>query len=138
MRRISKEQLLLCLRLSFAPQSMTRVLVVDDHLDTANSLAVLLRDMGHETQFAINGYAALAIGAKFRPQIVIVDLRLPDCDGCALAQRMKRDLKLEMTRFIAITGHAALQDRQKALDAGCEELLPKPIDLGQLEKLVAK
>jgi CheY-like chemotaxis protein len=116
---------------------MTRILVVDDHLDTANSLAVLLRDMQHEVQFAINGYAALQIAQKFRPQIVIVDLRLPDFNGCELAKRMRRELKLEDARFVAITGRATPDDHKQALEAGCTELLLKPIDFKKLEKIVA-
>jgi len=52
-------------------------------------MAELLRAMGHEAQFAINGTAALAIALRFKPEIVFVDLRLPDFDGCDLARRMK-------------------------------------------------
>jgi CheY-like chemotaxis protein len=113
-----------------------RVLVIDDHLDTAESMAELLRAMGHEAQFAINGTAALAIALRFKPEIVFVDLRLPDFDGCELARRMKREAGLESSRFFVITDQTGIEERERAVEAGCDDLFLKPIDGGLLDRLI--
>ena len=99
-------------------------------------MAELLRAMGHEAQFAINGSAALAIAAHFKPEIVFVDLRLPDFDGCELASRMKREPDLASSQFFAITGMAGEAERDRAVRAGCSELFLKPIDGALLERLI--
>ena len=65
-----------------------RVLVVDDHIDAAHSLAVLLRHMGHEVQYAINGYSALELADRFHPDVVFVDMVLPDFHGSDLSRRI--------------------------------------------------
>lgn len=114
-----------------------RILVIDDHLDTAESLAQLFRTMGHEVQFAINGFAALTIASVFRPGIVFVDLRLPDFDGCELARRMKEGVGLRGSRFYAITGQAGRGERDRAMKAGCDELFLKPLDPKVLDSLLA-
>src|SRR3954453_4751257 len=113
-----------------------RILVIDDHLDTAESLAVLMRGMGHEVQFAINGYAALSIAREFTPDVVFVDLRLPDFDGFELTRRMKREPRLSSSRFIAITGHGGDEQRERALRAGCEDFFLKPLDPSLLDGLI--
>src|SRR3954464_11699607 len=99
---------------------MSRVLVIDDSLDTAQTLSFLLRDAGHQVEFAINGYAALEIAKVQKPQIIFLDIGLPDFDGCELAKRLKRVPGLDGTRIIAITGRVA-EDRERALAAGCEQ-----------------
>jgi len=113
-----------------------RVLVVDDSLDTLNSVAYMLRDMGHEVEFAINGYAALEAARRFRPEVVLVDIRLPDTDGLEVARRLKGEAQEPPVRVIAITGHTREGDRLRSLQAGCEEHLLKPLDWQQLEKLL--
>ncbi|HEX5477627.1 MAG TPA: response regulator, partial [Burkholderiales bacterium] len=66
-----------------------RVLVVEDNLDSVHSLVLLLRDMGHRVEYAINGYAALDVARKFRPEIVFMDLGLPGLDGFEVCGRLK-------------------------------------------------
>ena len=99
-------------------------------------MAELLRAMGHEAQFAINGTAALAIAIRFKPEIVFVDLRLPDFDGCDLAGRMRREAGLESSRFFVITGQTGIEERERAVQAGCDDLFLKPIDGGLLDRLI--
>jgi CheY-like chemotaxis protein len=113
-----------------------RVLVVDDNLDTAETLRFLLRDMGHEVEFAINGRAALECSRRFRPDLVFLDLGLPDFDGCELARLMKAEAGAERLRIIALTGRASDEDRQRARDAGCDEFIVKPLDPRFLESLL--
>src|SRR5881394_1314919 len=80
-----------------------RVLVVEDNLDSVHSMAVLVKMMGHEVQFAINGFAALAVAREFRPHIVLLDLGLPDFNGCEIARQLRFEEPLRHTRFIAIS-----------------------------------
>jgi CheY-like chemotaxis protein len=113
-----------------------RVLVVDDSLDMIHSMAHVLRDMGHEVEFAINGYAALEAARRFRPEVVLLDIRLPDTSGWEVARRLKGEAAERPVRVIAITGHTREGDRLRSLQAGCEEHLLKPIDWKRLEKLL--
>src|ERR1044071_886285 len=97
-----------------------RVLVVEDNLDSVHSMAVLVKMMGHEVQFAINGFAALDIARQFRPNVVLLDIGLPDFSGYEIIRQLKYEEALRKTRFIAISALPAQQHRQRALDAGCE------------------
>src|SRR5712672_3512460 len=98
-----------------------RVLVVDDSLDMIHSMACVLRDMGHEVEFAINGYAALEAARRFRPEVVLLDIRLPDANGWEVARRLRGEASGRPVRVIAITGHTLEGDRLRSLQAGCEE-----------------
>jgi hypothetical protein len=80
-----------------------RVLVIEDNIEQMRSLVMLLRLEGHEVQFAINGYAALEVVKKFRPDIVFLDLGLPGLDGFQVCARLKREPGLEYARVIALT-----------------------------------
>ena len=125
----------------FQPSSVAsvrrRVLVVEDNLDSVHSMAILVKMMGHEVQFAINGFAALAIAREFRPDVVLLDLGLPDFNGCEVARQLRYEEALRNTRFIAISALPAQQYRQLALKAGCDEFYAKPINPNVLEALLA-
>jgi CheY-like chemotaxis protein len=112
-----------------------RVLIVEDNLDTVHSMALLVKMMGHECQFAINGFAAIKIARDFKPDIVLLDIGLPDFKGYEIAEQLRWEPGLEQTRIIAITALPAA-DRQKAIDAGCDEFYRKPIDPVMLEQLL--
>jgi DNA-binding response OmpR family regulator len=114
-------------------EATRRVLVVEDNLDAVHSMALLIKMMGHECQFAINGFAALEIARPFRPDVILLDIGLPDFKGYEIAKQ----LKWEATRIIAITALPEA-DRQSALDAGCDEFYRKPLDPMLLEQLLAK
>ena len=113
-----------------------RILVVDDSLDTIHSAASVLRHLGHEVDFAINGYAALEAARRFRPEVVLLDIRLPDTGGWEVARRLKGEAQGRSVRVIAITDRSGEGDRLRSLQAGCEEHLVKPLDWKRLEKLL--
>lgn len=104
-----------------------KVLVVEDNLDAVHALAMLVRDMGHHVQFAINGYAALEIARHFRPRIVLLDLGLPGMDGFELCRRLKRDPATADARVIVITAYRLEEHRAKSVAAGGELFLVKPV-----------
>ena len=114
-----------------------RILIVEDSLDTAQTLLYLLRDNGHTVDFAINGYAALVAAERQKPDIVLLDMGLPDFDGLTLIKRLKRTPGLEHTRIIAVTGRSSDEDEQRAMLAGCSGFLRKPVDIKVLEAALA-
>ena len=113
-----------------------RVMVIDDHVDTAKSLAQLVGMMGYEVQFAVTGHQALAIAGTFHPDIVFMDLKLPDCDGSYLIHWMKAELGLQASRFYAITGYPEEKGRDRAILAGCEDYFEKPVNPDLVETLL--
>jgi len=122
---------------STADKKALRVLVVDDHLDTVQSVVRLARHMGHEVEFAINATAALASAQRFRPDVVLLDLRLPDADGGEVARQLRRNPDLKSVRIVCITGLAGEEDRRRALAAGCDQFFLKPLGAGVLERVLS-
>lgn len=120
------------------PQPKRRVLVVDDNLDAVHYMAMLLKTIGHDVQFAINGFAAIEVARSFRPEVILLDLGLPDFKGEDIARQLKWEPGLENTRIIAVTGRSEDDARQRALEAGCAEFHVKPLDSATLEGVLAK
>jgi CheY-like chemotaxis protein len=119
-------------------QPQRKVLVVEDNLDSVHSMAMLLKSMGHEVHFAINGFAAIDIARQFRPDVILLDIGLPDFKGDEIAQQFKYEPGLENVRIIAITGLPLADVEQRALQAGCEQVFAKPIDPAALERLLVE
>jgi CheY-like chemotaxis protein len=117
-------------------QSPKRVLIVEDNLDSVHSLALLVQDMGHYVDYAINGYAALALAKRMRPDFVLLDLGLPGLDGFDVCKRIKGDPVLSTTRVIAITGYRQDEYRARSKAAGCELHLVKPVDPRVFEQIL--
>jgi PAS domain S-box-containing protein len=116
-----------------------RVLVVDDHIDAADSLASLLSILGgHEVEVAHDGRTALRIAREFRPELAILDLGMPVMDGYELARRL-RDLDgPSPLKLVALSGWGQDGDRRKARDAGFDVHLVKPVDPSCLLKMLAE
>jgi CheY-like chemotaxis protein len=104
--------------------SPLRILVVDDHLDGVHSLVRLLEAHGHAVTFAINGFAALEAAREFKPNVVIVDMRLPDMTGLDVARQLKFEPGLEGVRIIGLSGSP--EYRRRALEYGIAEFVLKP------------
>jgi CheY-like chemotaxis protein len=119
-----------------APAPKRRVLIVEDNLDSVHLLAVLVRSMGYEADFAINGYAALEVAERFRPDIVLLDLALPDISGWTVARQLRRSPRCGGARIYAVTGHYGPAERDRSLAAGCDDHLLKPLDPAFLESLL--
>ena len=94
--------------------------------------------MGHEVQFAINGFAALYLARTFRPDIILVDIGLPDFKGDVLATQLRYEPGLENARIIAMSGLPQENLERRARQAGCAEFYRKPIDPARLEELLAE
>ena len=115
-----------------------RVLVVDDNRDAADSMASLLRAMGHDVRVAYGGVDGLAQAGTFVPQIALLDIGMPDMDGHALARAI-RALDVGPTMLlVALTGWGQHDDRERSRAAGFDEHVAKPIDVATLERLLAR
>ena len=112
-----------------------RILVVDDNVDAAASLAVLLRAMGHEVFVAHEGGAALADLSKIRPDIALLDIAMPGMSGFELARHLRTRLG-SAVRIVALTGFGLPADRERALEAGFDQHIVKPADPAFLKSLL--
>ena len=115
-----------------------RILVVDDNLDTVHSMALLIKAFGNEVDFAISGFAAIAAARKFRPDVILLDINLPDFKGDKLAQQLKYEPGLENVRIIALSGNSDEGTKARAIEAGCEAYHVKPLEPALLEELLTK
>jgi|CXWL01.1.fsa_nt_gi two-component system CheB/CheR fusion protein len=113
-----------------------RILAVDDNRDSADSLALLLRLMGHSVVTVYDGAAALTVAARETPEVVILDLGLPGLGGIELAARLRGDLGLRHAALIALTGWGQEEDRRRTRDAGFDRHLVKPVDPEELRRLL--
>ena len=114
-----------------------RVLVVDDNVDSAESLAMLLTAVGHEVRTRYTGSEALASAVSFDPDVVLLDIGLPEMDGYAVATALRaRAGGADMT-LVAVTGYGQVADKERALAAGFDEHFTKPVDFMALQRLIA-
>jgi signal transduction histidine kinase len=118
------------------PADGMRVLVVDDNLDAAEALALALEFYGCDTRMAHTAQSALAIAPAFGPDAVLLDIGLPDLNGYELARRLRAMPGGAGLTLIAITGWGQDKDRQRALEAGCDHHLTKPVDVERLRELL--
>jgi len=114
------------------PLSGCRVLVVEDHRDTAESLRQFLTLCGFQVMVAYTCQEGLETARKLEPHIVLCDINLPDSDGYVVASVLRQSSGTTHARLIAVTGCAEAQHRRRALAAGFDQHLVKPIDLKQL------
>jgi CheY-like chemotaxis protein len=113
-----------------------RVLIVEDNLDSVHALALLVADMGHTVEYAINGYVGLEVARRFRPDIVLLDIGLPGLNGYEVCSRMKKDPELKQIRVVVVTAFAQDEYRVKSMEAGCELHLVKPVPIWVLEEIL--
>jgi CheY-like chemotaxis protein len=115
-----------------------RILIVDDHPDTAESLASLLALDGHEAIFVVDARRAVAAAKISKPHLAMLDLRMPHIDGLQLAKLFRLDPELEQTCLVAITAETQDQFRRLTRQAGFDAYLTKPIDLAMLRAIIAQ
>jgi PAS domain S-box-containing protein len=113
-----------------------RVLVVDDNVDAANSIAKVLQLFGHHVQCVYDGPGALSAADEFRPDVVVLDIGLPGMDGYEVARRLRASPTFERVPIVAVTGYGQDEDRGRSRQAGFNEHLAKPVDPEALHKLI--
>ncbi len=114
-----------------------RVLIVDDNLDAAETLAMMLQLMGQQTRQAHEGNEALDVARDFRPEVVFMDIGLPGMNGHEVASRMRGDLGMSGAYIVALSGYGTEEDRRKSVHAGFDTHLVKPLDPGALPGILA-
>jgi two-component system CheB/CheR fusion protein len=115
-----------------------RILVVDDNVDAAVSLALVMKAEGHHVETAHDGPAALEAARLLRPDVVFLDIGLPKgMDGYEVARRLRGDLGLTVVLMAALTGYGQEEDRQRSLAAGFDHHLVKPVDPNILIDMVS-
>jgi len=115
----------------------TRILVVEDNPDIAESMVMLLELLGHRVRVAHDGPVALELARATPPDVMLVDIGLPGMDGYEVARRIREDPTLRRVVLVALTGYGRDEDRRQAEAAGFDHHLVKPVDLTALERLVA-
>jgi signal transduction histidine kinase/CheY-like chemotaxis protein len=114
-----------------------RILVVDDNRDAADSLGMFLQLSGVEVEVTHDGASALRLLARFRPQVVLLDIGMPEMDGHEVARRIRAQDEYDRTVLIALSGWGQEKDLQASRAAGIDHHLVKPVDLGRLQALLA-
>ncbi|MHB1561654.1 MAG: hybrid sensor histidine kinase/response regulator [Isosphaeraceae bacterium] len=115
----------------------SRVLIVDDNVDTALGMERLLKPLGHETLVVHDGPAAIESARAFRPDFVLLDIGLPGMDGYRVASALREVELARDTVFIAVSGYGQDEDRRRSYAAGFDHHLVKPVDLAKLIPLIA-
>ncbi|HXY40302.1 MAG TPA: ATP-binding protein [Vicinamibacteria bacterium] len=119
------------------PAVARRVVVVDDNVDSADTLRDALRVWGHEVATAHDGYEALVQARTFQPDVLLCDIGLPGMDGYGVARAMRADPGLRRITLVALSGYASPEDISRAREAGFDHHLAKPADLERLARLLA-
>jgi PAS domain S-box-containing protein len=115
-----------------------RILVVDDNVDAAESLAMLLRLEGQDVRVAHDGAAALKAVQAEVPELVFLDLGMPGMDGYEVARRLRQQPALQKIVLVALTGWGQEEDRRRTKEAGFDQHLVKPVEPGQLHQLLGE
>jgi len=114
-----------------------RILVVDDNRDSALTLAMMLKLMGHDTQTSRDGLEAVAVSEAFKPDVILMDIGMPKLNGYDACRRIRKQPWGNSIVIVALTGWGQEQDRQKSRDAGFNGHLVKPVDHTELMKILA-
>ena len=115
-----------------------RVLIVEDDEEIAQALQRSLRLEGYEVRVAPDGERALGDARSYIPDLVVLDLGLPGLDGYQVAQRLREDPALKSVTLIAATGYGQEEDLRRSREVGFDQHLVKPIDPGELQRLLAE
>jgi CheY-like chemotaxis protein len=115
-----------------------RVLVVDDNLDAANALKMLVEEAGHLVRMAYTGPSALAAALDDPPDVMLLDIGLPELDGLEVAKRIRQEPLLRDIVLVAVTGYRQAADRQRVLEAGFDHYLVKPADFEKVRQILAE
>ena len=114
------------------------VLLVEDNEDARETLGMLLKLAGHRVRSEADGFAGLRAALESPPDIMLVDIGLPHMDGYEVARRVRSQLDGSRPYLVAITGYGAPEDRQRAIDAGFDAHVVKPVDFDRLSEVLRR
>ena len=113
-----------------------KVLIADDNVDAAESLATLLELDGHEVRIAHDGLQALAVAEAFRPDVALLDIGMPALDGHGVARRLRQEPWGTAIHLVALSGRGQEDDKRRALEAGFDRHVTKPLDIDLIDTLL--
>lgn len=114
---------------------LKRVLIVDDNVDVLTTLSQWLKMGGYDVRTACNGAQAIVATLEFEPQIVLLDIGLPDINGYDIALQLRKLVNIPSFLLVAVTGYGHASDGKEFLDAGFDRHFAKPMDLSKLESI---
>jgi CheY-like chemotaxis protein len=117
-------------------RAVQRVLVVDDDPDGAEMVAEMLVGLGFQSEFALNGPSAIALAKVFLPNVILLDLSLPEMDGYEVARQLRREASLAAVKLVAVTGWSGPERELQAREAGFDHYIVKPIQLSALKPIL--
>ena len=115
-----------------------KILIVEDNPMNMRLIEMILKSDNYTLLKATDGEEALEIATREKPALVLMDIRLPKVSGLEVVRKLRGDAQLSHTLVIALTAHAMKGDEEKAIEAGCDSYVSKPIDTRRLPKLVAR
>ena len=118
-------------------ETSLRVLIVDDNRDGADALGLLVEELGNTVHVTYGGRQALEVASAFRPDLMLVDLVMPDVDGFDLVARLRQTPTFTQTKIVAVTGQKDDQHKIMAMKAGCDDVLVKPAALAEIKAVLA-
>ena len=119
-------------------EELRTILYVEDNLDNLNLVKRILEAVGYQFLGADNAADGIALARLHQPDLILVDINMPDVDGLTMTQELKADARFEKTPIIAITANVMRGDRERTLTAGCDDYIQKPIDVDQLPRQIAQ
>jgi two-component system, cell cycle response regulator DivK len=127
-----------CVDMEHCKLQSASILIVDDVPTNLELMRMLLSRLGHQVYTACTGEEALEIAQKIRPRLVLADIVLPGMDGLEMTRQLKSAPETQNTVVLAVTALAMKGDEQKALEAGCDGYITKPIDVKMFSALIQK
>ena len=118
-------------------EKVLRVLVVDDDRDGADTLGMVVEELGCQVHVTYGGPSALDVATVFRPDLMLIDLAMPDMDGCRLVAQFRQIPAFSQTKLVAVTGHTDEGHRTLAIKAGFDKVLFKPVVLTEIKAVIA-
>jgi len=113
-----------------------RILVVDDLHDSAMSLALVLQRLGHTAEFVTDSWKALEVARRLRPELVFLDIGMPEINGYALARMLRQEFGFEAVKIVALTAWDRDEDRAESRRAGFDAHVAKPADPETIESIL--
>lgn len=117
---------------------MCRILLVEDNELNRDMLRRRLTHRGYDVMLAVNGRQGIDMARSIKPDVVLMDLSLPEIDGWQATRILKREDATREIPIVALTAHAMLGDQEKALEAGCDDYATKPVDLPLLINMIER
>ena len=118
--------------------SKKKILVVEDNEDNREIFVFRLQQLDFEVLVAANGKEALEIAYQFKPDLIFMDLRMPVMDGWEATRALRQTEWGRDLPIIAVTAHAMKEEREKALNAGCDEFILKPVDYAIIQRTIQR